>query len=145
MRHRGLHHHGQPDRWWCWRPHRASPDRALCAAVALGAALRARRYRFLPEVLPLGLAALAGAAGLTAAGVRAAGAVAAVAAVAATLGGAFAWTGLALAAPWLGEESPRRRRLLERVELAVDLALAPLVFAALGVFDLAVEVARRFS
>jgi hypothetical protein len=118
------------------------PDRALCAAVALGVALRARRYRFLPEVLPLGLAALAGAAALTAAGVRAAGTFAAVAG---TLGGALAWTGLALAAPWLGEESPRRRRLLERVELAVNLALAPLVFTVLGVFDLAVEVARRFS
>jgi hypothetical protein len=62
-----------------------------------------------------------------------------------TTGGAFAWAGLALAAPRLGRASPRRRRLLDRVELAVNLALAPLAFAALGVFDLVVEVARRFA
>lgn len=118
------------------------PARALCAAVAVAVALRARRYRFRAQVLPLGLAGLAGAAALTAAAVHGA---AAPTAVGLTLGGALAWTALALAVPGLGEASPRRRLLLERVELAVNLSLVPLVFAVLGVFDLAVEVARRFS
>ena len=121
------------------------PARVLCAAVAIAVALRARRYRFRSQVLPLALAALAGAAALTAGiamSLRGAGAPLAVGLM---LGGSLVWTALALASPRLAEASPRRRRLLDRLELVVNLALVPLVFAVLGVFDLAVGAAHRFS
>jgi hypothetical protein len=121
------------------------PARALCAAVAVAVALRARRYQFRAQVLPLLLAALAGAAALTAAAALSLRGAGPAPAVALTLGGSLIWTGLALAVPRLSGPSPHRRRLLDRVELVVNLTLVPLVFAALGVFDLAAEVARRFS
>jgi hypothetical protein len=96
-------------------------------------------------VLPLALAALAGGAALTATSAVGMGAAGQPAAVALALGGALLWAALALAVPRLRDVSPRGRRLLDRLETAVNLALVPLVFAALGVFDIAVDLARRFS
>jgi hypothetical protein len=107
-------------------------------------ALRTRRFLFTAEILPLALAALAGVAVLSAglAGdLHGAGPVAPML----LLGTVATWTALAVSVTRLGESSPRRRRYLDRLELAVNVALVPLVVAALGLFDLVAQIAHRFS
>jgi type VII secretion integral membrane protein EccD len=122
--------------------------RVLCAALAAAVALRARRYRFTAEVLPLTLAALAGAAALAwalAGDLRSMGAAGPPAMLAALLGATAAWTALALAAPRVREPSPRLRQQLDRLEATVNIALVPLVAAVLGLFGFASDLARRLS
>lgn len=122
--------------------------RVLCASLAAAVALRARRYRFTAEVLPLTLAALAGAAALTwalAGDLRTMGAAGPPAMLAALLGVTAVWTALALAAPRAQEPSPRLRQQLDRLETAINVALVPLVVAVLGLFGFASELARRLS
>lgn len=118
--------------------------RLLCVGLTAAVALRTRSYRFTAEVMPLALAALAGAAVLSAglAGdLRGAGPLAPLL----LLTIVAAWTALALAVKWLAESSPRRRRSVDGLELAVNMALVPLVVAALGGFDLVAQMARHFS
>src|SRR5207302_4570023 len=121
---------------------------ALCGTAALAAALRPRRFHFAAEVLPLALAALAGPLAVEVVAARwlrdqgAGGAAAAVALLLATAAVALA---VALGAPRLAGSSPRRRRLLDLVQLAANLALVPLAVAVIGVFDLVYQVARRFG
>jgi hypothetical protein len=121
---------------------------ALGLAVALAAGLRARRYRFTAEVLPLAAVALAGPLAIEAVVVRSlrdrgpAGALAAVALLAATAAVAAA---AAATAPRLAASSPRSRRLLDVAQLAANLALVPLAAAALGVFELVYQLARRLG
>jgi len=121
---------------------------ALCGTAALAAALRTRRFHFAAEVLPLALAALAGPLAVEVVAARwlrdqgAGGAAAAVALLLATAAVALA---VALGAPRLAGSSPRRRRLLDLVQLAANLALVPLAVAVIGVFDLVYQVARRFG
>jgi len=118
--------------------------RLLCVGLTAAVALRTRRYRFTAEILPLALAALAGAAVLSAGlagALREAGPVAPML----FLGTVAVWTALALGVTRLSESSARRRRYLDRLEFVVNVALVPLVFAALGLFDLVAQIAHRFS
>ncbi len=118
--------------------------RALCAALAAAAGLRARRYRFTAEALPPALVGLLGASLLTGTltghvpghGFPSPGVITAI---------ALAWAGLALGLPRLDLESPRWRTYLGRLELAVDLVLVPLAVAVLGLFQLAADLGRRLS
>jgi hypothetical protein len=121
----------------------------LCAVTALAAGLRARRFRFTAEVVPLAVAALAGLLALEAAlgrWLRDRGtAGSAAAAVALLLGTAAVALALALAAPRLDGSSPRRRRLLDLLELLANLALVLLVTGVLGFFTLVYQVAHRLA
>jgi type VII secretion integral membrane protein EccD len=120
---------------------------ALCLVAALAAGLRARRYRFTAEVVALAMPALAGAIALEAAlppslsSLGAAGSVSAAGLLLATAAGSL---GLALGARGLMEPSPRRRRMLDTLELVANLALIPLAVAALGLFGMVYEQAHRF-
>jgi ESX secretion system protein EccD len=119
---------------------------ALCGAASLAAGLRARRLRFTAQVAALAVPALAGLLALEAALPLALGGPAGAAAAAALLlATAAAALGLALGARELAEPSPRRRRLLDAVELCVNLALIPLAVAALGVFGLVYQEAHRLG
>jgi type VII secretion integral membrane protein EccD len=111
----------------------------LCAGAVVSVALRARHHRFAAEVLPLALAAAAGALLLEIG-------LAAPAGPAVQLGVLLA-TGAALtAAAWLplGRPlSPHARRWVSRLEVLANATLVPLALAAAGVFAAAADVGHR--
>jgi type VII secretion integral membrane protein EccD len=110
-----------------------TPDtigRLLCAAAILTAALRIRHHRFVTEVLPLALTAVAGAGLLAAALLAPAGRPAWTAAALAA--GAAAVAGAALVRE--GRLDPHVRRWLGHLELAANGALLPLALWSLGIF-----------
>jgi type VII secretion integral membrane protein EccD len=118
--------------WYAW---------GLVAATAVGAATRARHYRFAAEVVPLLAAALAAATSLELGLLAHAGLAAAVAAliadgliVAAIAGVVSGWT--------LPAEIARRLRSVEWIALA---ASVPLALGVLGAYDAAMRFARGFS
>jgi type VII secretion integral membrane protein EccD len=115
--------------------------RALCAAAVVSAALRARHHRFAAEVLPLALAAAAGAVALEIGLTAGAGPGARFAVLLAT--------GVALtAAAWLplGRPlSPHARRWVSRLEVLSNATIVPLACAAAGVFAAAAEVGGRIA
>ena len=121
---------------------------ALCGVAALAAGLRTRRFHFTAEVVPLALAALSGPGAMELVlagwlrGRGAGGAAAAALLLLATAAGALA---VALVAPRLAGSSPRRRRLLDLVQLAANLALVPLAVAVIGIFELVYQVAHRLG
>jgi WXG100 protein secretion system (Wss), protein YukD len=112
----------------------------LAAVAGLALGLRAQAYRFVVDVLP---PALAGAGVLialelsVATALTARGMPVAAAALPAVTGLAVVWAAGAGTAPRLPVPGTRL------AWLAVDLALAPLVLGALGVFDLVAELLRR--
>jgi hypothetical protein len=116
--------------------------------AALAAGLRARHHRFVSQVLALAVPGLAGLMAVEVALLTALsglGAVGAVAGLGLPLATAAAGLGLAVSARALTEPSPRRRRLLDSMELVANLALIPLVVAAIGVFGLVYQAAHRLG
>jgi type VII secretion integral membrane protein EccD len=105
-------------------------DRLLCVVVVASIGLRARHHRFLAEVLPLALAAIAGA-GLLAAGLLLA-LPGRVQVTAALIAGTLAVGAGALAGD--GGLSAQARRRLSLAEVAANLALLPLALWATGAF-----------
>jgi type VII secretion integral membrane protein EccD len=115
--------------------------RALCAGAIVSVALRARHHRFAAEVLPLALAAAAGAL-LLEIGLTASAGPAVQLAVLLATGAALA------AAAWLplGRPlSPHARRWVSRLEVVANATLVPLALAAAGVFAAAADVGHRLA
>jgi type VII secretion integral membrane protein EccD len=120
--------------------------RPLAAVVVAAVALRARVFRFVAQVLPLGLAALAG---LVALEVSLAGAVRSWPARQALGSGLLAATAAALlAAGFLARRrtaAAALRQRLDQLEVAVNLSLLPLAFGVLGLYAAVERYAQRFS
>ncbi|HYY82159.1 MAG TPA: hypothetical protein VFD04_23685, partial [Actinomycetes bacterium] len=120
--------------------------RPLAALVVAAVALRARVFRFVAQVLPLGLAALAG---LVALEVGLAGAAPSGPARQALGSGLLAATAAALlAAGFLARRrtaSAALRQRLDQLEVAVNLALLPLALGVLGLYAAVERYAQRFS
>jgi type VII secretion integral membrane protein EccD len=124
----------------------SSPARWLAAATAAAVTLRARAFRFVGQVLPLGLAALAGVVALE---VVLAGRAPAGPARQAVGAGLLAVTAAGLLAAGFVARgraaSPALRQRLDRVEVAVNLVLLPLALAVLGLYAAVERLAQRFS